>query len=160
MPVHAKLGIRLAPGEGEDVKNPVATRLTFKLQGEETNGALSAFESVVAPGQGPPLHLHLNQDEMMYVLEGRFRVQLDDEIEDAPPGTLVFIPRDVAHTWQNVGDAPGRFLWTITPAGLEGFFRRFAEVADDADKLEAFRTLGKDYGMEVLGPPLGVSSPL
>lgn len=159
MPVSANHGILLAPGEGATVENPVVRRLTFKLRGEQTNGALTAFESVTAPGEGPPLHLHLNQDEMLYFLDGRFRVQLDNEIEDAPPGTLVFIPRRVPHTWQNVGDAPGRFLATMTPAGLEQFFDRFAEVAD-ADKLEAFGALGKDYGMEALGPPLGASDPL
>ena len=153
----SKRGIHIGPGEGEDVKNPVVRRLTFKLRAEHTNGALTAFESVAAPGEGPPLHFHVSQDEVLYVLEGRFRVQLDDQLEDAPAGTLVFFPRGVPHTWQNVGDASGRFLATMTPAGLEQFFERFGEVADDADKLEAFRTIGRDYGIEVVGPPLGAS---
>ena len=157
MPVSANHGILLAPGEGATVENPVVRRLTFKLRGEQTKGALSVFESVAAPGEGPPLHLHVNQDEVLYVLEGRFRVQLGTEIEDAPPGTLVFFPRGVAHTWKNGGDAPARFLAIMTPAGLEQFFDRFAEVTDDADTHEAFRTLGSEVGMEVVGPPLAES---
>jgi mannose-6-phosphate isomerase-like protein (cupin superfamily) len=93
MAKHDKRGIHLAPGEGATVKNPVGGHITFKVRGEQTNGALSAFESVAAPGEGPPLHLHVNQDEVWYVLEGRFRVKVDNEVEDAPPGALVFIPR-------------------------------------------------------------------
>jgi hypothetical protein len=96
-------------------------------------------------------------DEVWYVLEGRFRFQLDGEVEDALPGAFVFIPRGVAHTWRNVGDAPGRFLAIVTPPGLEQFFYRFAEIADDAPRLDAFRTIGSETGMEVVGPPLGES---
>src|SRR5580765_887229 len=120
-------GVILGPGEGTSVRNPVGGRLTFKIGSAETNGALSAFESVAAPGEGPPLHVHVDEDEVLYVLEGRFRVQVATALEDAPPGTLVFIPRGVAHAWQNVGDAPARFLAITTPAGLERFFERFAE---------------------------------
>jgi quercetin dioxygenase-like cupin family protein len=160
MAEHAKRGIHLAPGEGAAVKNPVGGDITFKLRAEQTNGALSAFESVAAPGEGPPLHVHVDQDEVWYVLEGRFRIKLDTAIENAPPGTFVFVPRGVAHAWQNVGDAPARFLAITTPAGLERFFERFAEIDDDADKGAAFRTLGKERGMEVVGPQLAESHPL
>ena len=62
----------LAPGEGAVVKNPVGGPLTFKIRGAQTNGALTAFESVAAPGEGPPLHLHEHEDEIWYALEGTF----------------------------------------------------------------------------------------
>ncbi len=157
MQVHENRGIFLPPGEGEAVKNPVGGHITFKARGDQTQGAVFAVESVIAPGEGPPLHVHPEMDEVWYVLEGRFRVKLDDKTEDAEPGTFVFIPRGVAHTWQNVGDAPGRFLAIVTPAGLERFFERFAEVADDVPRLDAFRTIGSETGMDVVGPPLGKS---
>ena len=160
MAEHATRGIHLAPGEGTAVKNPVGGHITFKLRAEQTNGALSAFESVAAPGEGPPLHAHVDEDEVMYVLEGRFRIQVATAIEDAPPGTLVFIPRGAAHAWQNVGHAPARFLAITTPGGLERFFERFAEIDDGADRREAFRALGKEVGMEVVGPSLAESHPL
>jgi quercetin dioxygenase-like cupin family protein len=160
MPVHDKRGIHLAPGEGEPVRNPVGEHLTFKVRGEQSNGTLHAFESAPAPGEGPPLHVHADMDEVWYVLEGRFRFKLDSEVEDAPPGAFVFIPRGVPHTWQNVGDAPGRFLAIVTPAGLEQFFDRIAEVADDMPRLDAFRTIGRETGMDIVGPPLAASPPL
>jgi quercetin dioxygenase-like cupin family protein len=155
-----KKPIRLAPGDGHNIKNPVGGSLTFKLRGPQTGGTLAAFESVAAPGEGPPLHVHNNEDEIWYALEGSFRFTLAEHTSDAPAGTFVFIPRGVVHTWQNVGEAPGRLLAVVTPAGLETFFERFAEIPPEASAAEAFRRLGAEVGMAVVGPPLGESDPL
>jgi quercetin dioxygenase-like cupin family protein len=150
----------LGPGEGAEVRNPLGGHVTFKLRGAETGGALMALESVVPPGQGPPLHRHENEDEVLYVLEGMFRVRLSDRLADAPAGSFAFIPRGLPHTWQNVGDTPGRFLALTAPAGLEAFFERFAQLGPDASVADDFSRLGAAAGMTVLGPPLAVSDPL
>jgi quercetin dioxygenase-like cupin family protein len=144
------------PGDGQAVPNPAGGELTFKAHGEETGGALTAFETTAAPGEGPPLHRHVSEDEVLYVLEGRLRVRLEETMYEAPPGSLVFIPRTVPHTWQNSGDGPARLLVLFTPAaaGMEEFFERAAELSDDARAADAFDKFGMDAGMEVLGPPL------
>lgn len=149
--------IQLAPGEGTSVKNPVGGATTLKLRGTQSGGSLVAFEGVAAPGEGPPLHLHEDADEIWYALEGSFRVRLAEGTSDAPAGTFVFIPRGVAHTWQNTGDAPARLLAIVTPAGLETFFERFAEAPPDTSLTETFRRLGAEVGMVVVGPPLSES---
>ena len=150
-----------APGEGQTVKNPVGGPLTFKARDEQTGGALTAFESTAAPGEGPPLHRHASQDEVIYVLAGRLRVRLEETIHEAPAGSFVFIPRGIPHTWQNAGDDPARFLVLFAPAaaGMEQFFERSAELADDTRAADAFKKFASDAGMEVLGPPLAQSSP-
>lgn len=152
--------VHLAPGEGATVRNPVGGPLTFKLRGAETNGTLAAFESIAAPGEGPPLHVHANEEEVWYALEGTFRFKLEGEVRPAPAGSFVFIPRGVVHTWQNIGDSPGRLLAIVTPAGFETFFERFGELPADAAVQEEFRALGSQVGMHVVGPPLAVSDPL
>jgi quercetin dioxygenase-like cupin family protein len=152
--------IHLAPGEGEAVRNPTGGRVTFKVRAEETDGALTAFEGTAAPGDGPPLHVHPDADEIWYALEGTFRVKLEEEVLDAPAGTFVFIPRGAWHTWQNIGDGEARLLAILSPSGLERFFERFAELPDDASVPEAFRRLGSQAGMDVVGPPLAQSDPL
>jgi mannose-6-phosphate isomerase-like protein (cupin superfamily) len=146
--------ILLAPGEGTTVKNPLGGPTTFKVRGTETGGTLAAFEGVAPPGEGPPLHVHEDADEIWYALEGSFRVRLADRTSDAPAGTFVFIPRGVVHTWQNIGDLPGRLLAIVAPAGLETFFERFAESPPDTSLTDAFRELGAEVGMVVVGPPL------
>jgi quercetin dioxygenase-like cupin family protein len=152
--------IHRGPGEGESVRNPVGGLVTFRLRGEESGGALTIVESVAAPGEGPPLHRHDDADEVLQVLEGEFRFQLGDEVKPAPAGTLVYVTRGVTHTWQNVGDVPGRLLAMFTPAsiGMETFFERFAPVADGPSPMESFKALAGDAGMEVVGPPLSALS--
>jgi quercetin dioxygenase-like cupin family protein len=151
----------IAAGDGTTMKNPLGGPLTVKANGPETGGAMTAFESTPAAGEGPPLHAHASEDEVIYVLEGRLRFRLEEEVHEAPAGSFVFIPRGVPHTWQNVGDQQGRLLVLFTPAsaGMEEFFERFGAIEDTSQAPAAFKQLAGDAGMEVLGPPLARSHP-
>jgi quercetin dioxygenase-like cupin family protein len=144
------------PGDGATVVSPAGGPVTFKARAEQTCGTLTAMESVAAPGEGPPLHVHLCEDELVYVVEGRLLIRLDNALHEAPAGSFVFIPRGVAHTWQSAGDGPTRFLFAFTPAapGMERFFERSAELPDEIRRREAFPRFASDAGMEVLGAPL------
>jgi quercetin dioxygenase-like cupin family protein len=152
--------MHLDPGEGVTVPNPVGGPVTFKVRGIETGEALTVLETEVAAGQGPPFHVHANEDETLYVLEGSFRFRLGDELREAPVGSFVYVPRGLPHCFQNVGESAGRMLVTFSPAGMESFFERFAEIVLGSDPDEAFRTAGAEAGMSVLGPPLALSHPL
>lgn len=150
----------LGPHAGETIQGPAGGPLTFKVRGSQTGGTLTAFENVVAPGDGPPLHTHAGEDESWHVLEGRLRFKLGETISDAPQGSFVFVPRNVPHCFQNNGDVPARILVLFTPAGMEAFFDRFAELPDGPVDPGVFARLGRDVGMDVVGPPLAVSDPL
>jgi quercetin dioxygenase-like cupin family protein len=155
--------IALGPGEGRAVENPVGGPLTFKATAAETGGALTAVETVAAAGEGPPLHVHRLEDEVIYTLEGHLRVKLGDELIAAPPDSFVFIPRGTPHTWQNVGDSRARFVVTLNPAAtaFEAFFMRYAELPADERGPEAFARVAQEtQGLEVVGPPLAQSDPL
>src|SRR6185312_7490437 len=98
------------------------------------------------------------QDETIYTLEGSFQVRLGDELIEAPPGSFVYIPRGAAHTWLNVGDSIGRFVFTLTPGApeFELFFVRYAELPPEERGVEAFTRLANETrAMAVIGPPLG-----
>jgi quercetin dioxygenase-like cupin family protein len=146
------------PGEGEAVDNPLGADLVFKARGEDTDETLCAFETVVSPGEGPPLHTHANEGESMYVVEGEMRFKLGDEIVAAPAGSFVFVPRGTPHTWQNVGAGPARILIHFTPSGMERFFDGFAAL--EAPGPTAFETVGAEVGVAVVGPPLAQSDPV
>jgi mannose-6-phosphate isomerase-like protein (cupin superfamily) len=62
-----------------------------------------------------PLHLHRNDDEAWYVLEGRLCVRVGEEIVEANAGSAVFVPRDTPHTYWNPDEAPVRYLLVMTP---------------------------------------------
>jgi quercetin dioxygenase-like cupin family protein/ketosteroid isomerase-like protein len=144
------------PEEGRSVPNPIADDVIIKLTQGETGGALSMFESTPGPGAGPPMHVHANEDEVMYVVEGTIRFQLGDEMQETPAGGFAFIPRGLRHAWQNIGSEPARVMFFLTPAstGMERFFPAFAEVPEDGPVQEEFARLASEAGMEVVGPPL------
>jgi quercetin dioxygenase-like cupin family protein len=152
----------LAPGEGISVENPTGGAMTFKTTSDRSNGRLTALDTVVAPGEGPPLHVHPDEDEFIYILEGTFRVKLGDELIEAPAGSFVFIPRGTAHTWQNVSDTTARFFAGVMPAtvAFEEFFMRYAQLPVDERGVESFARLAAETkAFEVVGPPLPRSEP-
>jgi quercetin dioxygenase-like cupin family protein len=111
-------GFAVGPGEREIIRNPVGGDLTFLVRTERSNGTFLAVETIAPPGEGPPLHTHTREEETIYVVSGDFRFQVGDEVRDAPVGSFAFVPRGVAHTWQNIGDEPGKLL--VLHAGGDG----------------------------------------
>jgi mannose-6-phosphate isomerase-like protein (cupin superfamily) len=107
--------IVMGPGDGQTVANPAGGGLTYKARSGQTGEALTAWESTAAPGEGPPLHLHVNEDEFMYVLDGRLRFRLDETDHTAP----------AAHSCSSrgVSPTPGRTPELVRP-GFCSFSRR------------------------------------
>jgi quercetin dioxygenase-like cupin family protein len=147
----------LGPEEGAAVENPVSI-LTFKTTSAETGGSMTAFDTMVAPGgEGPPLHMHTEQDEFMYVLDGSFTIKLGDDLIDATAGSFVFIPRGTPHTWKNARDVPASFYAGFVPAApaFEQWFIRYEKLPADQRGTERFARLAAEMkAFEVLGPPL------
>ncbi len=146
-----------APDEGLTVDNPLGGTLTFKAMSGDTDGALTALETIVPPGAGPPLHIHREVDETIYALEGQFQVKLGDRVVDAAAGSFVFIPRGTPHTWRNAGDCTARMLATTQPADhkFEQFFVRYAQLPPDERGPDAFaRIAAETEALEVVGPPM------
>ena len=119
--------LALAADEGE--------RLAFgdvivllRVPSEASGGAFSLFEEV-PPLQDTPLHVHRDEDELFYVLEGEHVFRVGDEEYPVGPGGLVFAPRGVPHSQRRVVPGEGRELVVTTPGGFEGFFRELAAAA-------------------------------
>src|SRR3954453_8858275 len=138
----------VGPGGGEVVRHPLGSAGTIKVRGMHSGGRIAVFDSVIAPGNGPPLHVHKNDDEVIYVLEGSFRFLIDDELSETPQDSTIYIPRGVPHCFQNSGDAPGRLLLVFAPSGMERFFARAGGA------LAALEGGGAGGGMDGVGPPL------
>ncbi|TNC66425.1 cupin domain-containing protein [Rubellimicrobium roseum] len=113
----------------------------------------SVIEEIVPPGVAGPWHRHSREDEVSYVIEGTFRIWRGEEVFDLGPGGVALLPRDQAHTFQNVGSATARLLTVITPAGLERFFQEVAEGNWGEDDLDEVVAVAARFGVEILGPP-------
>jgi mannose-6-phosphate isomerase-like protein (cupin superfamily) len=137
----AEDGERLPFGEVEVV---------VKASAATTGGAFTIFEE--NEPVDTPLHVHANEDELFYVLEGEHVFQVGDQEFQAGPGGLVFAPRGVPHAQRRVVPRTGRVLVLTSPAGFEGFFRELAE-ADRAGTIGpgAYARASKKYGITWLG---------
>jgi mannose-6-phosphate isomerase-like protein (cupin superfamily) len=61
-----------------------------------------------------PLHLHRNDDEAWYVLEGTLCVRVGKDVVEAKAGSAVFVSRGTAHTYWNPGPGRVRYLLVMT----------------------------------------------
>jgi quercetin dioxygenase-like cupin family protein len=104
---------------------------------------------------GPPRHLHVDQDEWFFVIEGLFLLEVGEIKFTLGPGDSLFAPRKVPHAYASVGDGGGRLLITFNPAGkMEAFFR---EVTKANAMPPQTPSLWHDHGMELVGPPLVIA---
>jgi mannose-6-phosphate isomerase-like protein (cupin superfamily) len=126
--------------------------MDFKVTGTDSDGALFVLENSFREKGGPARHLHYDQDEWFFVLEGEFRFEFGEEQWTLRHGDSVLGPRRIPHVWASTG--AGRILITFTPAGkMEIFFR---EITKSNTMPPQDPALWRAYGMELLAPPLAL----
>lgn len=120
---------------------------------DSTGGAMAVIEQIGVPGIGSPYHVHHNEDESFYVIEGTLRFVSGEKSWLAGPGTWAFLPRNIPHGFEIVGEAPARFLLLVTPGGFDSFVRELWEDASSGppEMGKVMEAAGR-YGLEILGP--------
>jgi mannose-6-phosphate isomerase-like protein (cupin superfamily) len=117
--------MRVAAGadrEGESRRLGIST-IAFKVSASAPSDSFILENSFLAKG-GPARHLHYDQDEWFYVLEGSFQFEVGAERFHLHPGDSLLVPRRVPHVWAFVGETRGRILVAFFPGGnMEAFFR-------------------------------------
>jgi quercetin dioxygenase-like cupin family protein len=110
----------LAPGVG----------VIFKIDGEDSGGALSIVEHPFDVGALVPPHVHTLEDEFSIVLEGEIGFRSNDQEVVLEAGGYIVKPRGEVHAMWNAGSTPARMIEVISPAGFERFFRDFCDITD------------------------------
>jgi DNA-binding transcriptional MerR regulator len=147
---HIKLG-----GESHDCK----------VSARDTQGAICIFE--FTGSGGGPRHLHHEQDEWIYVIDGEINLVVGAEGLRLTAGESIFIPRKTAHTWIRMSGRPAKIINVYQPAGkMEEFFRELSTLKNlptredvinrtyTEEQVQALHRLLGDHGMDLLGPPL------
>jgi mannose-6-phosphate isomerase-like protein (cupin superfamily) len=160
--VHEQTSVRpyvLSGQEGEPLWF-LGSLFTLKAGGAQTRGRLTVAEFVNPPGFAPPLHRHLIEDELFYVLGGTARFMCDGTEFDAGPGDLVMLPVGLAHTFIVGADQPLRVLQITTPSGFEDFVREVGQPATERRLPDpgpvdpaALGHASARHSIELLGPP-------
>jgi quercetin dioxygenase-like cupin family protein len=84
--------------------------------------ALCVMDVMLKPGGGHNFHRHPDQEEVIWVREGRIEQWLEQSKHELGPGEAVYIPRDVVHASFTVGDAEAKISVILSPtAGDDGY---------------------------------------
>jgi len=152
-------GFKIDAGTGRihghiQLKGVNSNILDVKVSGSDTDGGLAIFEQTsLSQGKGTPLHIHLSQDEIFYVLEGSYYFQVGDEKFKLSKGDSIFMPRKVPHAWTQVSET-GKMTVVFQPAGkMENFFVTVAAL-DHEPTLAEMQTIFAANDMQVVGPSL------
>lgn len=135
--------------------------LTFLATGEDTGGQFALMEQMARKGNVPPRHIHHREDETFYVIEGEMTFSIGDRTIKATPGTMVFAPRDIPHSF-TIDSEQVRILVQVAPAGAEKFFKACSVPAPSMtlpppaevpySEIQKMMALAPEYGFEFVMP--------
>ncbi len=150
----------IGPEEGEAYWM-LGTLTIIKASGEETDGSFSMSEQLAPPGFSPPKHVHPEDDELFYVLSGRVTFEIDDERITATPGSTVYAPHGIPHSY--LIEEETRVLIMVFKPGFEQFFAEVGRPAESwtipteeptEEEVAKVSDIAEQYGFEIVGPPM------
>lgn len=138
---------------------------TILASSAKTNGDYIALEALMPPDGGPPPHIHHDQIETFFILEGEMEITVGGQVYEAKAGDFVHVSKNTPHSFKNRSRTTTKMVFTFVPAGdIEEFFREsFKETTDRHAPLEPLtddfiqRMLesANRHDIEILPPPEG-----
>lgn len=149
-------------GEGEKLWFAGGGLWTMKATSAETGGAFALFEDQEVLGKPTPLHMHPDDDEVAYVLEGEILVYIHGQEHQIGAGGVFVAPRGVPHAFLVTSESL-RMLCLVVP-GTGWAEVQYAELCEPAgpDSIPGSRPADfakiravaeRSPTIEILGPP-------
>jgi mannose-6-phosphate isomerase-like protein (cupin superfamily) len=123
-------GAAIAAADGELVyvgRDPVRIKIS-----PDGKGPFGMITQDVSPGTMIPVHLHENEDEVIFIQDGTGEATLGDRTVALAKGSTLFVPRGTWHGGRNTGSSSLLWIAIYTPSGFEGYFREIGRSAADA----------------------------
>jgi quercetin dioxygenase-like cupin family protein len=157
----AETGYALNENEGEAVWL-LGMLQTIKIGQADTDGQYGLVEVVVPAGVGSPWHVHPEEDEWFYVLDGEVIVWVADTKLTLTAGSFAYGPKGVPHTFYVETDV-AKMLVGFAPMQFEGFQREVGQPTAERvlpppaevhpEDVARLAPIAKRNGFEILGPP-------
>lgn len=139
--------------------------VTIRVSYSDGQDGVSVTEHLVPHGDSPPLHLHRTEDEIFHILEGAFRVKVQDQEHRVGPGAILLAPKGIPHTYRAESPEGGRFLTVTARGDFERFVRALSRPAQrpglpehagvpSPEAIQALTATAAEFGIEMVGPPL------
>lgn len=127
--------------------SPLTIKIAKDKKGNET---MSFCRELIAPGEGIPVHKHLNEDELIFVHRGEGTLTIDDSKIIVKEGSVALIPKGVWHSMFNSGKETLSMVFSYSPAGFEGYFREMGSPAGtpwQPQTPEFYKQLNEKWGI-------------
>ena len=140
--------IAVQPGSGRKLTNLGVTHL---LTSAQTGGGYYLCEAIFGPESGSPLHIHHHEAEVIYVLDGKIDIRLDNDKLHVPTGGVIHLPKKVPHAFHNPLKTPLKIMVHAIPGGLENYFDEVESAIQDGTLDDETHTrISAKYGLEWL----------
>lgn len=150
-------------GRDEGRKGHFLNNLVTQKVTASNGGSVVAVEANAPKGFGPPRHSHDNEDEIIFVLDGKVRFECGGEAKTVGAGGLAYFPHGHPHTFQVLSES-SRMLNITASATITPIFDEFVDAlstpTDSIDlppqtKIDGARVaeVSVQHGIQVLGPP-------
>jgi mannose-6-phosphate isomerase-like protein (cupin superfamily) len=130
-PLRAQGPAAIGPSDGELVyvgRDPVR----IKISPGGARGRFAMITQDVGPGTAIPVHLHENEDEIIFIQSGTGEATLSDSTVALAAGATLFVPQGTWHGGRNTGSEILKWIAIYSPSGFEGYFREIGRGAPDA----------------------------
>jgi len=114
------------------------------------DATMSMVISQVDPGASIPVHLHRNEDELIFIHTGNGIVTLGDDRIPVSPGAVLYGPRNIWHGVENTGSTPITWCAIYSPPGFEQFFKETGvapEGNNSPPERDQVAAIARKYGM-------------
>jgi quercetin dioxygenase-like cupin family protein len=111
------------------IENGGGEKIVFLRRVQEGGDDYLEVENFVAPGSGPPMHVHYLQDESLTVVSGKIGYQaLGEEPKYGEAGDTILFKRGISHKFWNAGtDELHCKGWVRPPHNIEYFLTAIYE---------------------------------
>lgn len=141
----------------------MTAHLIIHLERDQNADGLTIIEHRMAKDFAPPLHVHHEENETFFILEGDFRFQRDGEVLQAGRGDTIYLPKGSVHGFRVLSDhgrcltmTRGRFEDMVRaasrPAAMDGLPEQLPPTLEQQQVLAG---ICASHGIDLLGPPIG-----
>lgn len=149
-------------GESKRLVWALGSLVNARATTDDTQGRFELLEYTAREGDATPIHVHAEQSESFYVLEGQVTVLVGEDEAQTTAGSFTFIPPGERHAFR-VDSPTAKLLQFMTSGGILPFFEEIGQPAtsatlpqasDEPWDIDALLQAMEKHGMKVLGPPL------
>ena len=141
------------------------TLVNIRVSEKENQDGISVLEHRAYQNDSPPLHIHQNEDEIFYVLEGDFRFLIDKEEFRLKKGDILTAPKAMPNTYRIASAEGGRWMTITSGKDFEHFVKAFERPAEkielpvkhgapSKEEVEGLTRKAAEYNIIIAGPPL------